>query len=134
MKKNKGDNNKGNNNLYVENPTIGYQESQEQPTYDRKVDSYKKNAESYNNEEDFYEEEDDAYNEEEIYDEKADTKVKQIRAYSNPYIVGGTLYVFWPLGLYWMWKYKVYNKRTRIILSIVMSIYGISRWIGQYTN
>ncbi|MBU3114072.1 hypothetical protein [Clostridium lacusfryxellense] len=142
---------KENNGLYVENPTVGYQEAQEQPTYDRKVEPYNRKEESNsnnNNDDDFYGEMDDAYNEEEIdaneeesyydeeeiYDEKADTKIKKIRAYSNPYTVGGTLFVFWPLGLYWMWKYKVYKKRTRIILSVLMPVYGTLRWIGRFSN
>jgi hypothetical protein len=131
---------KENNNLYVENPTVGYQESQEQPIYDRKVEPYNK-KEELNNNEDFYDEMDDAYNEEEIdadedeiYDEKADTKIKQARAYGNPLFVVGILYAFWPLGLYWMWKYKVYKKPVRIVLSIAMPIYGILRWIGHFSN
>jgi hypothetical protein len=137
---------KENNNLYVENPTVGYQESQEQPTYDRKEQPYNKKPyntdkalyddknDVYNDEEVDANEEESYYNEEEIYDEKADIKAKQIRAYSNPYTVGGALFVFWPLGLYWMWKYKVYKKNTRIILSIVMPVYGTVRWIGRFTN
>lgn len=144
---------KENNGLYVENPTVGYQESQEQPTYDRKVEPYNRKEESNsnnnnNNNDDFYGEMDDAYNEEEIdaneeesyydeeeiYDEKADTKSKQARAYGNPIFVVGILYVFWPLGLYWMWKYKVYKKPVRIVISIVIPIYGILRWIGRFSN
>lgn len=146
---------KENNGLYVENPTVEYQESQEQPTYDRKVEPYNKKEEpsyerkeSYNTDKDSYDEQDDFYNEEEvdandeesyyeeeeIYDEKADTKVKEARTYGNPLFVAGILYAFWPLGLYWMWKYKVYKKPVRIILSIVMPIYGILRWIGHFSN
>lgn len=133
---------KENNGLYVENPTVGYQESQEQPTYDRKVEPYnKEEGPSYDEQDDIYNEEEvDAndeesyYEEEDIYDEKADTKIKQARAYGNPIFVAGILYVFWPLGLYWMWKYKVYKKPVRIILSIVMTTYGILRWIRRFSN
>ncbi|MBU3146087.1 hypothetical protein [Clostridium sp. CF012] len=146
---------KGNNGLYVENPTVGYQESQEQPTYDRKVEPYNKKEdpfyerkESYNTYKDSYDEQDGVYNEEEvdandeesyyeeeeIYNEKAGTKVKQVRTYGNPLFVVGILYAFWPLGLYWMWKYKVYNKTARIVLSIVIPIFGTLRLIARFTD
>ena len=86
------------------------------------METYNKKEESYYNDDD------------QILDEKADTKLKQARMYGNPFLVAGVLYAFWPLGLYWMWKYKVYNKIARIILSIVITIYGILRFIGHFTK
>ena len=134
---------KDNNNLYVENPTVGYQESQEQPTYDRKVEPFDKNSEPYDKKMESYNYDDEAYNgeepyddddEEEPFDEKADTRAKQIRAYGNPYIVAAFLYGFWPVGVYLMWKFRVYNKTARIILSIVMPIFSILRLTGRFSN
>lgn len=128
-------NQQDNNNLYVDNPTVGYQEAQKQPSYEKK--------EPYNNEEDFYDEKDDSYTEEEFYaneeeldlteeepyDEKADKRAKRIKSFSNPFFVAAFLYVFWPFGLYCMWKYKVYNKIVRIIISILIPISSIYRLI-----
>ncbi|MGV8981473.1 hypothetical protein [Clostridium sp.] len=133
---------KENNNLYVENPTVGYQDSQEQPSYDRKVEIYNKKEEPsyereepYKKDEDLYEDDEEPYDEEkEIIFEKENEKAKQARTYGNPLLVAGILYAIWPLGLYWMWKYKVYNKIARIILSILIPIYGASKLIGYFTN
>ena len=103
--------------------------------YDDTEEPYDDTEEPYNDAEEPYADTEDNYNgREEIYDKKEVARARRIKMYSNPYYIIIFLYYFWPVGLYWMWKYKVYNKTARIIISIVMPVFGTIRMIGRFTR
>ena len=112
--------NKDRNNFdYIENPTmefkeVVYKETKEQQTFHDRQENYHK--------------------EEEIYDKKKVEGAKRNKISSNPFYLAVFLYYFWPLGLFWMWKYKVYNKKARIIISIVIPVFGTVRAILRYNR
>ena len=147
--------NKDSNNLdYIENPTmeykeVVYKESEEQQTFNDRAENYYDEKDIYNETEEPYVDTEEPYNvaeepyddtednynaKEEIYDKKEVARARRIKVYSSPFYIVIFLYYFWPVGLYWMWKYKVYNKTARIIISIVMPIFGTIRIIGRFTR
>ena len=135
MKKNKDSNNLD----YIENPTMEYKEviykeSEEQQTFNDRAENYYDEKDIYNEAKEPYDESEENNAKEEIYDNKEVARVKRIKLYSNPFYIPVFLYYFWPLGLYWMWKYKVYNKTARIIISIVMPVFGTMRIIGRFNR
>ena len=125
--------NKDSNNLdYIENPTMEYKEVVYKETKEQQT--FNDRSENYYDEEAIYNETEENNAQEEIYDKKEVARAKRIKVYSNPFYVPLFLYYFWPLGLFWMWKYKVYNKTARIIISIVIPIFGTVRAIGRFTK
>lgn len=137
---NKSKDNNNNNLDYIENPTmeykeVVYKETEEQQTFNDRQENYHQEDEIYDDTEEPYDDTEDNYNaKEEIYDKKEVVRARRIKMYSNPYYNIIFLYYFWPLGLYWMWKYKVYNKTARILISIVMPVFGTIRMIGRFTR
>lgn len=144
---------KENTNLnYIENPQVeysegGYEQSQQRQNYDKKKDSYYEKQESYYEEDKIYDKKEEFFDKEEPYDHdhpytkedslhdmKVKAKAEQFKSFSNPFMVAVFLYIFWPLGLYCIWKYKVYKTPVRIILSIVMPIFGTLRWIARFAG
>ena len=149
-----------NNNLFVENPTVEYQESQKQKTYDKRVEPYNNEEDTYNNEEESFNNEENSFNneknpfnnneepstndeqpyknveilfnnEQEPINRKDQMRMKQNKLFSNPFIVAAILYVFWPGGIFCMWKFNVFNKTARIIISIVMPVFAVIRIMGM---
>lgn len=61
-------------------------------------------------------------NENKKLNQKELKKIRSEAMISNPLCVVACLLVFWPGGLYCMWRYKVFNLPIRIIISILISV------------
>ncbi len=51
--------------------------------------------------------------------------------YQKPVGVGFLIWIFFPVGLYFMWKEKVYSQKTRIVLTSVLSLFLIIGLTGK---
>lgn len=79
-----------------------------------------KNIKKFNNE--IIEEYDTEEREDENIALKELNNQRQKMIWSNPIFVTLMVIGLWPLGLYLMWKYKVFNKIARILITVVIAI------------
>lgn len=54
--------------------------------------------------------------------------------YQKPVGVGFLLWLFFPVGLYFMWKEKVWTSKTRIIITSVLSLFIILALAGEKSD
>jgi hypothetical protein len=62
------------------------------------------------------------------------TNESEKKWYQQPLGVGVLLWLFFPVGLYFMWKEKVWTSKTRIIITSVISLFIIAGFAGKKDN